>query len=190
MVGMRNLALLLSLVALAPNALAQASERKGFLIGASIGLANNSPDLCVGCETGIAVEGRVGWMLKPRLALLADLVSTATSPEILSTVHGRHTGFLGAVQYWPSRRLWLRAGAGAASVEREAPPVYDYKTTHFAGIGGVGFEVNPGSKLVVELALLDLLSGDSPQQSPLEPRHKSTVNTVLFSIGATFYSRR
>lgn len=183
----RTTLLVVTFVAIAPQAWAQASERKGFLIGASIGLGNSSPDLCNDCDTGLAVEARVGTMLKPRLALLAYAGAVSTAPNILSDVRGRHNGLLAAVQYWPSERIWLRAGIGAASVEREDPPRYDYGTTHLAGIAGVGLEINPRSKLVFEVALSSFLSGDSEARFPTEPRHKSTVNSVILSLGATFY---
>ncbi len=189
MVLMRNLVLLASLVALAPNVLAQANERKGLLLGASIGLGNSSPDQCEECKTGLDVEGRIGTMLKPRLALLAWGGSVGASNNLLSDRRGRHTGLIAALQYWPSDRIWLRAGAGAASVEREDPPRFSYSTTHAAGMAGIGLEINPRNKIVIELALLDLLSGSSPARFPSEPRQKSTVNTLIFSIGATFYSR-
>ena len=115
---MKRALLLVVVCSLAPLASAQGSERHGLLVGASIGLGNSSPDLCIDCKTGLVIEARLGAMLKPNLALLA------------------------ALQYWPSKRLWLRAGIGAASVEREDPPRYDYKTTHLAGAAGIGFEVN------------------------------------------------
>jgi len=185
----RRLVLLAAaLAAFVPSA-AQGSERKGLLIGASIGLGNSSPDLCNDCKTGLAVEARVGAALTPRLALLAYGGAISTAPNILSDVRGRHNGLLAALQYWPSERLWLRAGVGVASVEREDPPRYDYRTTHLAGIAGIGFEINPRSKVVFELALSSLLSGDSEARFPTEPPHKKTVNTVILSLGATFYSR-
>jgi hypothetical protein len=186
---MRNVVLLASLVALAPNALAQANERKGLLLGASIGIGNSSPDQCLECKTGLLVEGRIGTMLKPRLGLLAWGGSVAASNNILSDRRGRHTGLIAALQYWPSDRVWLRAGAGVASVEREDPPLFSYSTTHAAGMAGIGLEINPRNKVVVELALLDLFSGSSPARFPSEPRQKSTVNTLMFSVGATFYRR-
>jgi len=186
---MRNFVLLASLVAAAPNALAQPSERKGLLLGASIGIGNSSPDQCLDCNTGLAVEGRIGAMLKPRLGLLAWGGSVAASNSLLSDRRGRHTGLIAALQYWPSDRIWLRAGAGVASVEREDPPRFSYSTTHAAGMAGIGIEINPRSKVVFELALQDLLSGNSEARFPSEPRQKSTVNTLIFTVGATFYSR-
>jgi hypothetical protein len=186
----RNAVLVACLAAFAPNAHAQASERKGLLLGASIGLGNSSPDQCEECKTGLAVEGRIGTMLKPRLGLLAWGGSVAASNNILSDRRGRHAGLIAALQYWPSDRIWLRAGAGVASVEREDPPRFSYSSTHPGGMAGIGLEINPRNTIVFELALLDLLSGSSPARFPSEPRQKSTVNTVIFSVGATFYSRR
>src|SRR5258706_8770480 len=186
---MKRALLLVVACALAPLASAQGSERHGLLVGASIGLGNSSPDLCVDCKPGLLLEARLGAMLKPNLAVLAYYGGVSTAPDFLSKVRGRHNALLAALQYWPSKRLWLRAGIGAASVEREDPPRYDYKTTHLAGAAGIGFDVNPGSKVVFELALSDLLSGDSPARFASEPSHKSTVNTLMFSVGATFYSR-
>jgi hypothetical protein len=177
------------LVACVPAAHAQPSERKGLLLGASIGVGDSSPDQCADCKTGLAVEGRIGAVLKPRLALLGSFGSVGAAPNLLSDRRGRHTALIAALQYWPSDRLWLRAGGGVASVEREDPPLFDYSTTHAAGLVGLGFEVNPRSKVVFELALQDLLSGSSPARFPSEPRQKSTVNTLLLTLGATFYSR-
>lgn len=186
---MKRVVLLAVAVAFAPQAWAQGSERKGLLVGASIGLGNSSPDLCNDCKTGLAVEARLGAMLTPRLALLAYFGAISTAPNILSDVRGRHNGLLAGLQYWPSERIWLRAGVGAGSVEREDPPRYDYNTTQLAGLAGIGFEVNPRSKVVFELALSSLLSGDAEARFPSEPRHKKTVNSVILSLGATFYRR-
>ena len=177
------------LLTLAPNAFAQASDRKGLLLGASIGIGNSSPDQCQECKTGLTVEGRVGFVLTPRLGLLAWAGSTAASNNILSDRRGRHTALIGALQYWPSDRIWLRAGAGTATVEREDPPRFSYSTNHAAGLVGVGLEINPRNRVVFELALQDLLSGNSEARFPSEPRQKSTVNTLMFTVGATFYSR-
>jgi hypothetical protein len=172
-----------------PDALAQPSERNGLLLGASIGLGDSSPDQCQECKTGLAVEGRIGAVLKPRLALLAWAGSVAAAPNILSDRRGRHKGFIAALQYWPSHRFWLRAGGGVATVERQDPGLFDYSTSHAAGLAGIGFEINPRSRIVFELALQDLLSGSSPARFPGEPTQKSTVNTLIFTAGATFYSR-
>ena len=186
---MKTTAFCVLLLALAASAPAQTRERKGFLIGTSIGLGNSSPDQCLGCDTGLAFDLRVGVMLKPRLGLLAWGGTVATAADILSAFTSAHTGGFAALQYWPSERFWLRAGGGVADVSR-AGPGFDYSTTHAAGIFGVGFEINPRNKVVVELALQDLLSGNSPARFAAEPAQKSTVNSLMFTVGATFYSRR
>ena len=187
---MKNAALAVLLLSLAPGALAQPSERKGLLIGGSIGLGNSSPNQCFECETGLATELRLGAVIKPRLALLALWGSTSASNEILSERRGRHSGLIAAVQYWPSDRIWLRLGGGVAGVERDNPPIYEYSSTEAAGLAGIGFEINPRSKVVVELALQDLLSGSTPARYPGEPQQNSTVNTLMFTVGATFYNKR
>jgi hypothetical protein len=97
---------------------------------------------------------------------------------------------IAALQYWPSDRVWLRLGGGVAGVERDNPPSFEYSSTEAAGLAGIGFEINPRSKVVVELALQDLLSGSMPTRFPGEPAQSSTVNTIMFTVGATFYSRR
>jgi len=186
---MRKTLLVALLLTFASDAFAQAADRKGLLLGASIGLGNSSPDQCEECKTGLAIEGRVGFVLRPRLALLAWAGSTAASNNILSDRRGRHKGLIGALQYWPSDRIWLRAGAGVATVEREDPPRFSYSTNHAAGLAGIGLEINPRNKVVFELALQDLLSGNSPARFSGEPSQKSTVNTLMFTVGATFYSR-
>lgn len=174
-----------------PHALAQGTDRKGIFGGVSIGLGNSSPDMCAGCDTGLAAEARLGAMVTPRVGLLAQFCSVGSAPEVPSDTIGRHNGFLAAVQYWPARRVWLKAGAGVVGVERSTEGRYDDSTTHFGGLAGIGFEVNPGSKAVVEFALQDLLSGDSKERvSPLEADHKSTVNTLLLTVGLSFYRRR
>lgn len=171
---------------LGPPAKAQGSERKGLFVGGSVGLGNSSPDLCFQCDTGLAVGGHVGAMLKPRLGVLAQFGVVASSPTVPSDIVGRHQGFLAAVQYWPSRRVWLKAGAGAGVVQRSHPAFrQEHSTTHFAGLAGIGLEINPRSSVVVELALSDLLSGDSPA-TVSEPK---AVNSVIFNVGVTWYRR-
>ena len=184
-----GLCLGLTTLAFAPDVHAQPNERSGLLLGASIGLGNSSPDQCQDCKTGLAVEGRIGTALTPRLALLASASSVAAAPNVLSDRRGRHQAFIAALQYWLSDRFWLRAGGGVATVEREEPGLFDYSTSHAAGLAGIGLEINPRSKIVFELALQDLLSGSSPARFPGEPTQKSTVNTLILTVGVTFYSR-
>src|SRR5262245_28539995 len=181
---------MLLLAALASaSAEAQPRPRHGPYFGAAVGLGNSSPDLCPSCETGLLVGLHGGGMLSPRLGLRGELVAVSTAPEILSDLRGRHNALLAGVQYWPIERLWLKGGLGVASVQRAAPPEYDYSTTHAAGMAGVGFEFNPRSRVVVDIELMELISGDSPAGFPREAPHEATVNTFMFAVGVTWHRR-
>jgi hypothetical protein len=174
---------------LSVTAEAQAPPRRGPFFGVSLGLGNSSPDLCNDCQTGIVFGLRGGGMLKPRLGLLGEFVSVSTAPDVPSDIRGRHNVLVAAVQYWPAERFWLKGGFGVAGVQRAEPPAYDYSTTHAAGLVGVGFEFNPRSRFVVELALLEMVSGDSPARYPGEAPHEQTVNSLTFSVGVTWHRR-
>jgi hypothetical protein len=186
----RLAALLVALLCIAATETrAQGRDRGGLLAGAGFGLGDSAPDLCNGCGTGLAVGGRLGTVLRSRLAVSAVFGSVSAAPNILSDVRGRHSGLLGVVRYWPGERLWLEGGLGVASVEREDPPRYDYSSTHLAGLVGGGFELNPRSRLVVDIGLFGLVSGDSAARFPGEAPHERSVRTLLLKLGATFYSR-
>jgi hypothetical protein len=181
--------LVLAVLASAPDTIhAQTSLlRRGLRAGVSAGLGDTSPDLCVGCGTGLTVGAHLGAMLTPQVAVMAEGLATAAAPNVLSKMRGRHNGLFAMVQYWPSDRFWLKGGAGVGSVEREDPPRYDYATTHLAGLAGVGFEVNPRSRFVLEIALLDYFSGDSPARFPSEAPHRSYANTLALTARVTWH---
>jgi hypothetical protein len=182
-------ALASSLWALAGPVQAQPRPRHGAYFGASIGLGNSSPDLCIDCKTGLFTGLRGGGMLTPRLGLQAEFVSVSTAPNILSDVRGRHDALLAGLQYWPAERFWIKGGLGVAGVQREDPPAYDYSTSHLAGLVGVGVEINPRSRFVIDASLMEMMSGDSPARFPREAPHETTVNTVMFAVGLTWHRR-
>jgi hypothetical protein len=161
------------------------ASRRTPLVGFSVGLGNSSPDLCLGCQTGLEIGAHVGVMLKWNLAVAAQGLFLSVAPNILSKSGGKQDGLLGTIQFWPTERFWLKAGAGAGSVERHTPDLSS-RTVHPVGLGGIGLDFNPRSKFVVDLSVQALVSGDSPSMFADEPAHEGQVTTATLMLGVTW----
>ena len=189
----RDSLLSLTLVGLASTVHAQGApsgDRHGLLAGGSIGLSNHAPDLCKGCEAGLDVGGRVGYLVSSRLSLTGEFVATSVAENLLSKNQGRYNGLFAAVAYWPAPRVWLKAGVGGGTVERRDATTTS-SSNHAAGLLGIGVDVNPRRFIVFDLSLHVTVSGDSPDMSPLEaPQHDGTLRSVVFAGGLTWYHRR
>lgn len=86
------------------------TERKGFLIGFSMGAGTAA---CESCDTkqGVAIGFHIGGLLTERVALLFDFGAVAFEDRGHSYQHG--VGGL-AAQYFVNRRVWLKGGVGLA----------------------------------------------------------------------------
>jgi hypothetical protein len=93
--------------------------RDGLVIGGSLGFGGISAadpgcgDLCGGV---FAIEGHIGAMVNPRLALMADLWanlrnSTSQDATVWSGI------YTAALQYWATDILWLKGGFGVGHMQ-------------------------------------------------------------------------
>ena len=175
-------ALILVCVFAAPCAAQQQQGGSKAVLGGSVGLGNSSPDLCDGCHTGIVIGLHGGAAVTPHLAIQAEGLFMSVAPNVLSKSGGRHNALLATLQYSTGARLWIKGGAGVGSVERHSPTA-SAKTTHAAGLAGVGVDFNPRSSVRLDLSVSALLTGDSNVQFANEPAHRSVVTTALLLFG-------
>jgi len=93
--------------------------RTGLLLGFDL-FAGNGLESNAAVASGLGMQ--VGWMLRPRLAVMLDTHGTAVgssqidATEVSSSVRVRAL-IAAAMQWWPTERLWLRGGLGPARVE-------------------------------------------------------------------------
>ncbi len=86
-------------------------DRKGFIIGFSLGGGSFSSAECNNCDSlsGVGLDIHLGGMLTPRLALMFDGSGVAHTEENGSVIHIIDTV---AAQYWVTPRVWLKGGLG------------------------------------------------------------------------------
>ena len=131
--------------------------RSGLVIGGSLGAgAISAQDCGPYCGGSGMIEGHIGGMLNPRLALEADLWGTVHSWDdgvfTGTTYHGIYTA---ALQYWATDILWLKGGAGFGQMQLQ----YDGDTAAFGDESGFaimaagGVEVLQSSNFALDLQL-------------------------------------
>jgi hypothetical protein len=149
-----------------------AQQRSGLMIGLSVGGGatdvsgtSANPNTNVALVEGSHASGALGFYIgghvNPRLALMFDAAYGEGTSD--SGVDGElRVGlrrllfrsassaqdvyvFSGAVQYWPSSRIWLKGGLGAGyldrSVETEDLTISIESGAGFAALGGAGVDV-------------------------------------------------
>ena len=92
--------------------------RSGLVAGVGIGVGGISADQCGGdCGSGLSLEGHIGGMVDPRLALMFDAwaVFHRNTDFDTTTTSGVYTG---ALQFWLSPIVWLKGGVGLGRTER------------------------------------------------------------------------
>jgi len=92
--------------------------RSGLTFGGSLGLGAISSDGCGAyCGGAGMIEGHIGGMLNPRLALMGDFWGAAHRWD---DGYGTGTTYQGlytiALQYWVTDILWLKGGVGFAQL--------------------------------------------------------------------------
>ena len=121
------------------------ADRKGPFLAAAVGMGATSPalqcfvdirssDAIHGCG-GLALTIEGGWLFSRRLAGALHVASSG--PWDLRS-GALHDATALTVQYWPSPRLWFRAGAGWGS----RSDVVNWRTgRHLAVVSAAGYEV-------------------------------------------------
>jgi hypothetical protein len=93
--------------------------RSGLTVGLGIGGGSITADNCPACGGGLALEGHIGGMVTPQLALMADLFGIFHSYDdgLGGTNTLSNSMFTVAAQYWVMDKFWLKGGLGDAHIE-------------------------------------------------------------------------
>ena len=124
----------------APAYYPPSSYRSGLVIGGSIGFGGLTADQCDICGGGLSLEGHIGGMLNPQLALMFD-VWTVIHPISGSNDDMTSTLYTGALQLWLTPILWLKGGAGLGNTTVGNNLDGFNGATGFALMGGAGVEL-------------------------------------------------
>ncbi len=156
---------LLSLCILSTITLAQNKDtlvRKGFTFGLSSGAAYsniNFPNKTTKAFD-FALDAKVGYMLKPYLAMLVSTNVSAYNYVGFGRSRKRDFGVLAVgMQYWIKPKLWLLAGVGLGG---DNPVFFDIKnpdtdpleTKYYNGIGlvaAVGYEIYQCNNFAIDV---------------------------------------
>ncbi|TAE53739.1 MAG: hypothetical protein EAZ89_07185 [Bacteroidetes bacterium] len=163
---MRYLCFYLLLMALlsvnGQNAPERVGERKGFFLGVAAGpslIRLKTASQPAETELSLSFPNfKLGYMIRPQLALALSLPGTVYRYSAQGRVRDRgFEAILPSVQYWPSKRWWILAGAGLGM---DAPAFYDIKdeterSFYFgaAAIAATGYEVWQGRRFVLDVQL-------------------------------------
>ena len=91
--------------------------RSGLVIGGGIGFGALSADQCGDlCGGALSLEGHIGGMVDPRLAMMFDAWTTI-HPIPGSDGETTNTLYTGALQFWPIPVLWLKGGVGLGNTQ-------------------------------------------------------------------------
>jgi hypothetical protein len=154
-------------------------QRDGFVIGFSLGagvLANDSCDRCDSLE-GAAGEFHVGWMVTPRLALLAEGYAVSHTKQDMTL--SQSMGVL-AAQYWLTPKFWLKAGLGSGhlSVSNDQGEEIAVSEEGAGAMIAVGYEVYQGRAFALDLSL---------RSAAVSYEESDTVTQTAATIGVNWY---
>lgn len=137
-------------------------ERDGWLLGMDA-FAGNGLESNASVAAGMGVQ--IGWMLRPTLALLLDTHGAAVGTSDVSDFDvsasvGVRTIAAASMQWWPSRRFWLRGGVGPAWLDAGTASVGVLPSTEISatksGFGAAvttGYELYRGSLFALDVHL-------------------------------------
>jgi len=128
--------------------------RSGLVLGFAIGgggiSSNNCGDFCGGA---FAIEGHIGLMLNPRLALMGDFwLNDHTIPNTSGDGSTLHSISTFAAQVWLNDMFWLKGGIGASRLQlvSNSNGVFDDETG-LGVLGAAGVEVLQSSIFALDL---------------------------------------
>ena len=142
-------------------------DRTGRLnLGFSLGLGQMQVDDadvgCSGCDGDpVAFNGdaHLGWMLSPRLSLLAEVQAagqTIADDGFATDTLVQSTATVGA-QYWLTPQLWIKAGIGAAALQVQRDD--GFSSSHSDSLeggaitGAIGYEILSARNFAIDLQL-------------------------------------
>lgn len=165
-------------------------DRKGFLFGASAGLAHSNIRVSSSTQsnTDLGLNWKVGYMIRPNLAVLIN--GSASIYDYTLSGRARKRDFGGifpSAQYWVADKIWILGGGGIGT---DAPVFYDLKvenieeTKYHSGIGAIssiGYEVYRKKNFALDVqARLNFSGVDLPVD-------KAKGFTTALLLGFNFY---
>jgi hypothetical protein len=133
---------------------APSTERRGFLIGFSLGGGSITCDDCRDSLSGVALDIHLGGMIAPNLALMFDGMGVAHTLEegngtlihVVDTI---------AAQYWVTPQFWIKGGVGIGriSVSDADGEEVAASETGSAAMFGVGYELVSSRTFALDLQL-------------------------------------
>jgi len=169
-------------------------QRKGLVFGTSYGIGYsvlNFPDKNQ-CDLGFALDVKLGYMIKPNLALL--LTTNVSIYDYLGFGRDRKRDFgilAPSVQYWVNDKFWVLGGVGLGG---DNPVFWDIdfdnvdadplETKYYNGLGfvtSVGYEIYQRKNMA-----LDLKSKISYRNVEMQEGKTNGVSFALL-LGINFY---
>ena len=152
-------------------------ERQGWVFGASVGYGSTILKFPAKQQTdgGVALDAKVGYMVKPHLALLLTTNVSVYDYSGFGRNRKRDFGVVApAVQYWVSDRFWVLGGAGLGG---DNPVFWDLKnpdaapleTKYYPGLGvvaAVGYEIYQRNSLAIDLKMKITYRNVAMQEGP------------------------
>jgi hypothetical protein len=117
-------------------------SRGGLVVGFGLGFGALSADSCGDlCGSALSLEGHIGGMVDPRMALMFDAWTTI-HPIPNSDGDTTNTLYTGALQLWLSPIVWLKGGIGLGNTRISSNSVGTITdATAFALMGAGGVEL-------------------------------------------------
>jgi hypothetical protein len=140
-----------------PPPAARGVYRSGLVFGGSVGAGGiYAQDCDVYCGAAGMIEGHIGGMLNPRLALVGDFWGSVHPWEDLygtgTTYHGIYTF---GVQYWVAPIVWLKGGLGFGHMQLQGDnDIAPFgEESGLAAMGAGGVEVVQSYNFTLDLQL-------------------------------------
>jgi opacity protein-like surface antigen len=185
-----------------PPAASGHHDRAGRLnLGFSIGLGqmqiDDSDVGCNGCDgdpIAFQADAHLGWMLSPRLSLLAELQGvgqTIADDGFVTDTLLQSTATLGA-QYWVTPQLWLKAGIGGAALQVQRDD--GFEASHSDSLegsaltGAIGYEILSARNFAIDLQLR--VTGARYEDAVVELDGSTSdmeVGTTNLGVGFTWF---
>jgi hypothetical protein len=136
----------------APAYYPPAGYRSGLVLGGGIGVGGLTADACGDtCGGGLSLEGHIGGMINPRLALMFD-AWTVIHP--VNSFNGTTTDtiYAGALQFWASPIVWFKGGIGLGNTTVSNPVENSIRgATATALMGAIGVELLQNGPFALDL---------------------------------------
>lgn len=132
-------------------------ERKNFVFGTALGFTSTTLSFPTNTQehTGLGIELKIGYMLKPKLAVLLSSNVSIYDYSGFGRNRKRDFGVLApSIQYWFNERLWVQGGLGIGGDnpvfwDIQNPDSDTLETKYYSGLGVVtslGYEIYKSQK--------------------------------------------